>query len=75
MVQYSFTSTEARRLVKTDSTAWDGHLDSHTAPELYDDDDNDDNDDDDDDDDRFYISSAVLRSRADSLRSHVIRHE
>ena len=30
MVQYIFTSTETRRLVRTD----DGHLDFHTAPEL-----------------------------------------
>ena len=32
MIQYSFTSTETRRLVRTDSP--DGHIDSHTAPEL-----------------------------------------
>ena len=46
-------------------TAQDGHLDSHTAPELW------------------HQScccwsllySAILRSRADSLRSHVILHE
>ena len=45
-------------------TAQDGHLDSHTAPELcwmrWDDD---------------CLYSAVLRSWADSLRSHVILHE
>ena len=35
MVQHSFTSTETRRLVRTDGrTAQDGHLDSHTASEL-----------------------------------------
>ena len=34
MVQYSFTSTETRRLVRTDSPG-PGHLNSHTAPELY----------------------------------------
>ena len=33
MVQYSFTSTETRRLVRT--VAQDGHLDSSTAPELW----------------------------------------
>ena len=32
MVQYCFTFTETLRLVRT--TAQDGHLDSHTAPEL-----------------------------------------
>ena len=34
MVQEFFTSTETRRLVRTDTvrTAQDGHLDSHTAP-------------------------------------------
>ena len=45
-------------------TAQDGHLDSHTAPELcalF--------------VDRVSLSSAILRSRADSLRSHVILHE
>ena len=34
MVQYSFTSMETRRLVRTDSLQ-DGHLDSHAAPELW----------------------------------------
>ena len=33
MVHYSFTCTETRRLVRR--TAQDGHLDSHTAPELW----------------------------------------
>ena len=32
-VQYSLTSTETRRLVRTE--AQDGRLDSHTAPELW----------------------------------------
>ena len=34
MVQYSFTSTETRRFVRV-RTAQNGHLDSHTAPELW----------------------------------------
>ena len=34
MVHYSFTSTETRRL-ELGRTAQDGHLDSHTAPELW----------------------------------------
>ena len=29
-----FTSTEARRLVRTDIPGPDGHLDSHSAPKL-----------------------------------------
>ena len=33
IVQYCFTSTETIRLVRMDSP--DGHLDSHTAPELW----------------------------------------
>ena len=32
MVQYCFTSTETRKLVRTDSL--DVHIDSHTTPEL-----------------------------------------
>ena len=31
MVQYSFTSTETVRLVRTPTARQDGHLDSHTA--------------------------------------------
>ena len=44
IVQYIFTSVEARRLVMK---AQDGHLDFHTTPELCGDD---------DDDDCFYIA-------------------
>ena len=37
MVHCSFVCMETRRLVRTDRgrTAQDGHLDSHTAPELW----------------------------------------
>ena len=36
MVQYSFTSTETKGSLGVGRTAQDGHLDSHTAPELSD---------------------------------------
>ena len=45
MVQCCFTFTETVRLIRTGRGAQDGHLDSHTAPELchpLDDDDDDD---------------------------------
>ena len=54
-----FTSTETVGLLGTG--AQNGHLDFHTASELWDDDDDDDNDDDDDDDDNA-SSRAVLFS-------------
>ena len=65
MVQYSFTaSTETRRLVRTDSPGRPPRLwrSSWTMTWFV-------------VVDRFYSSSAILRSRADSLRSHVILHE
>ena len=61
-VQYSFTSTETRRLVRTDSPGRPPRL-SHSLWTVC----------------CCYwwslLYSAILRSRADSLRSHVILHE
>ena len=64
MVQYSFTSTETRRLVRTDSPGRPPRL-SHSSwtmvPAMMVTD--------------FYNYSAIPRSRADSLSSHVILHK
>ena len=62
MVQYNFTSTETRRLVRTDSPGrppWLSHSSWTMACTYY----------------WLLLYSAILRCRADSLRSHVILHE